>query len=174
MFWEGWCLNFATPNPSSMAKTMFSIPEKCVKNNQLQDFQFQLLHRYLPTNQLLYKMEKISTASCTLCNLYAESIIHLFYDCVSVKCLWMYVETLLEKLESRKIKLKSQDVILGFGINRKDRIFYTDINKLMLYAKYYIWTSRKNCGTVQVNDFVTWLRDFYNVDKSLEPIIEVM
>ena len=127
----------------SMTKTMFLIPMKCVNNNQIQDSQFQILHRYLPTNKLLFKMEKIATMSCTLCNLYPESIVHLFYNCVSVKGLWMYVETLVEKLESRPIKLTAQDITLGFGLHLNRPSAYTDVNKLILYAKYYVWICRK-------------------------------
>ena len=158
----------------SMAKTMFMIPLKCTKNNQIHDFQFQILHKYLPTNKLLFKMGKIAAMSCTLCNLHPESVVHLFYDCVCVKGLWMYVETLLETLETHPIKLTPQDIILGFGLHLDKPSAYTDLNKLILYAKYYIWICRKNSENVLVNRFVTWFRDFQSVDKSLETITEVM
>ena len=49
---------------------MFRVPRVCTRDNILKEFQFKILHRYLPTNDLLFKMEKVNSRKCTFCNLY--------------------------------------------------------------------------------------------------------
>ena len=38
-------------------ENMFVLPRICTKDMVIKDFQFKILHRYLPTNYLLYKMK---------------------------------------------------------------------------------------------------------------------
>ena len=69
---------------SKEIESMFIVPRVCTRDNILKEFQFKILHRYLPTNDLLFKMEKVNSRKCTFCNLYRETILHLFYELVNI------------------------------------------------------------------------------------------
>lgn len=150
---------------------IFLNPRVCTKNNHLKDFQYQIIHRYLPTNYLLYKMGKVNSIMCTLCRLNTEHITHLFFDCVCVKVLWSFVEKLLEKLERRPFHLSCIDVILGYDISNQQNS-YDNVNNIILYAKDFIWHCRKYNDTITVNGFESWLDKHKRFDHSLEICLE--
>ena len=47
----------------------YLLPRKVTNNNKLREFQFKILHRYLATNIVLYKMKMTNINTCTLCNI---------------------------------------------------------------------------------------------------------
>ena len=57
---------------SKEIESMFIVPRVCtsLRDNILKELQFKILHRYLPTNDLLFKMKKVNSRKCTFCNLY--------------------------------------------------------------------------------------------------------
>jgi hypothetical protein len=159
---------------STMSERMYLLPHKCVKNYKLTDFQFQILHRFLPTNDLLNKMGKINSASCTFCSLYPETLTHIFYDCTCVKTIWMYVESVLCQLESETIKLRSQDILLGFALERDNCFSYKDVNNFLLYTKYFIWNCRKHNKDIEITGFKHWLIETYRYDNSLQKFVALL
>ena len=147
---------------------LFLIPRVCTRSNYIKDFQFQILHRYLPTNHLLYKMNKIGSMSCTFCNIHCETITHLFYECTCVKSLWMFIDNVIELTENVKTNLKCQDVLFGLGFQSKICFKYKDINNLILHAKDFIWRCRKYNRQVSRLEFVSWLGTCIAYDSSLD------
>ena len=59
----------------------FIILKKSCKYSYLQNFQFKLLHRIIPTNSFLHKIKLKNTNLCTFCKIHDETIEHLFFDC---------------------------------------------------------------------------------------------
>ena len=59
----------------------FIILKKSCRNSYLQNFQFKLLHRIIPTNSFLHKIKLKNTNLCTFCKIHDETIEHLFFDC---------------------------------------------------------------------------------------------
>ena len=47
--------------------------------------------RFIPTNYLLHKMGNINSQVCSFCTMKAETIGHLFSNCIYVKNIWLYV-----------------------------------------------------------------------------------
>ncbi len=48
---------------------VYNLPRKAAKLNKLKDFQYKVLHRYLPTNSLLFKYKLNNTNTCTFCSI---------------------------------------------------------------------------------------------------------
>ena len=90
---------------------MFLLPRICTNDMILKEFQYKILHRYLAMNNLLYKMKKVDTNRCTFCNLYVETIIHIFYDCIESKNLWFMIQSVLEKINCTVKKLICKDSV---------------------------------------------------------------
>ena len=142
------------------------MPRICTKNNSLKDLQYQIIHRYLPTNRLLYKMGKIESMRCTLCRMHTETISHIFYECTLVTGLWLFIERLVSAVAGKVIKLNCQDVILGYQFKASN----VNINNVILYTKNYIWHVRKYQIHISVENFCIWLRDQSLYDNSLEVV----
>ena len=47
--------------------------------NKAKEMQYKILHDYVPTNKLLYKMTYIASPRCNFCNLYNQDTCHLFF-----------------------------------------------------------------------------------------------
>ncbi len=45
---------------------IFNLPTKVTKSNKIKDFQYNVLHRYLPTNNVLFRYKLSHTNTCTL------------------------------------------------------------------------------------------------------------
>ena len=56
---------------------MFLLPRLCTNDNIIKEFQFKLLHRYLSTNELLFKMKRTASNKCTFCELYKIGRAHV-------------------------------------------------------------------------------------------------
>ena len=117
---------------------IYLLPHKLLYDNKIKEFQFKILHQYIPTNKLLFKMRKIDNYKCSFCNLYCEDIYHLFYSCLVVKDIWMFVEQMCRDKLAFTTNLSCRDVIFGYKLDESSP-FVSILNKVILYCKYYIW-----------------------------------
>ena len=113
-------------------------------------------------------MGKVASMACTFCNIQTETITHLFYDCIRVRCLWLFLEKVIYKIVSSSVKLECQDVILGYSLDNKDCLKYKDVNNIILIAKNYIWNCRKHRDTISVRGLQRAITNYKQYDKSLE------
>ena len=149
-------------------KNVYLIPHFCTKDNFAKDLQYQILHRYLPTNYLLHKMNKLPTMRCTFCELHTESIPHLFFCCVNVKIIWATICTIWRKLEGGRRELKCKDVVLGYGLETNTWRKNVFINNVILSVKSFIWNSRKRGTTVNLKLLKVWFQEKSLIDGSLQ------
>ena len=150
------------------------IPRVCVKNNFLKELQYKIIHRYLPTNRLLYKMGKVDSMRCTLCELQMETINHLFYECTRVKVIWSYIVEALRQSGYRSINLECNHVVLGYDYSKRPSPKNYSVNNLILYAKAYIWHVRKYCIDISIDEFKVWLCNESMFDDTLKKLCNEM
>ena len=72
-------------------KNIFLIPRALPVDNKTKDLQYKIIMRFIPTNYSLHKMEKVNSQVCSFCNMDPETIEHLFFNCIYVKNIWLYV-----------------------------------------------------------------------------------
>ena len=70
---------------------IYMLPRLCIVSNVARDFQYKILHRFLPTQSLLFKMHKIDSPVCLYCNLAPGSIEHEMFDCFVINNFWFEV-----------------------------------------------------------------------------------
>ena len=66
-------------------KTIYLMASKVGVSNKAKENQYKIMHDYVPTNKLLFKMKIIDSPRCNFCNLYVQDTYHLFFDCLIVK-----------------------------------------------------------------------------------------
>ena len=120
---------------SEKIESMFIAPRACTRDNILKEFQFKILHRYLPTNSLLFKMEKVNSRKCPFCNLYTETISHLFYECYCVRDQWFQVRTVLERLDGSVEKLTCKYITQGYQL-KSDTKLNRGVNNLFCLSSH--------------------------------------
>ena len=133
----------------------------------LKEFQYKILHRYLPTNSLLYKMKKVESNRCTFCNLYVETVKHIFYECIESKNLWFMIQIVLEKIDCTVTKLICKDVVLGYKLENVtvNNMF---INNVILQGKFYLWKCRAMGIKPPYIKFREYVMYRTSTDKSLD------
>ena len=102
-------------------------------------------------------MGKIDSNRCPYCNLYAESIVHLFFECVNIRVLWCKVKDNLSSFLNKNIAFDSKDIVIGYKIEEKNNTVIILVNKVILYVKYYIWNSRGNMLPPSYFNLREWL-----------------
>ena len=106
----------------------------------LHSFQYKILHDVLFLNKKLYTFGITNTALCCFCNTVEETPIHIFFDCVHVKCL---LGRLRMKFQNDFIlaSLTPQTAILGLYNEANDN--YNLLSHILLIFKYYICILRE-------------------------------
>ena len=102
------------------------------KDNKLQNFQYNFIHRLIATNKYVYllKCKYAPSSLCTFCNMAVESIDHLFWECHLIQPFWNNLFDMLVHLN------------LDVMRSKLDVFLYTE-NKILSYvytlAKFYIY-----------------------------------
>ena len=115
-------------------------PRLATIDTTLRSFQYKSLNNVLFLNKKLYTFGITNAALCSFCNTLEETPIHIFFDCVYVKCLW---ERLRMKFQNDFIllSLTPQTAILGLYNEANDN--YNLLSHILLIFKYYIYISRE-------------------------------
>ena len=116
---------------------IFQLVHNAPVDNKIKELQYKIIMRFIPTNYLLYKMKKINSPNCTFCMLAQQTIEHLFYHCVCVKNLWMYVLDKWNRVTGQNINLSLRMCILGiYDTNEQTKCM--SLNIVILIVKQYI------------------------------------
>ena len=165
---QSYCDYFNIDNTVEHWSTIYTMPRQVMYDNKIKEMQFKILHKYFPTNLLLYKMKKVNSHSCSFCFMYAEDMFHLFYNCHQVRPLWFFIENLCMEKLNIDITFKCQDIILGYDLSRMHEKYIVIVNKVILYCKYYI-TQCKYAGVQPTNNaFKQSLKYHTLLDKEME------
>jgi len=148
---------------------IFIIPRMCTKDMVIKELQFKILHKYLPTNVLLYKMKKVVSTKCTFCNMYDETISHVFYECFDVKNIWLRILPALQQIDHNITKLSVKDIVLGYSLENITPSSLI-INNLILHVKTFLWKYKN----LELLPSYFLLKQEINRKKNLEVYLEML
>ncbi len=118
-------------------KKVYTASYKATIDVRLQEFQFKILHRILPTNKALHLWNLSDTDKCYFCTDNIETITHLFYECQIIHAFWEEVCDLLQPCIDIRPALNLRNVILGTDFEDNHTINY-----VMLMVKRYIYVTK--------------------------------
>ena len=129
-------------------KYIYLRPKLLNFDNKIFETQFKIIHRYILTNRVLFKMKKIPSDQCNFCSLYSQSLHHLFFYCFTVRDFWFSVMRIFN------ITVNKQDVLLG----NKD--LDNQSNKILMYANHYIYNCKLNDVLPNINAFENIVNEY--------------
>ena len=135
-------------------KNIYLLPRIVTKNNNLRDFQFKILHRFLATNKKLYKYGISNTTSCTFCQLQQEDIEHLFFNCIHVRNFWLFFENWWKEMYHGNTYLTIKDILFGFSYKDPP----VTLNQCILLGKKYIYKQKLNSAKPDGKVCVVYLK----------------
>ena len=128
------------------------IPTLCPVDNKTKDLQDKIIMRFIPTNKLLYKMNRVNSQSCSFCHMEIETVEHLFFNCVNVKDIWIYAFKELQKKTNTHFVPDLRSCILGVYDENVHNVKI--INTVMLLVKMYIMNCKYDRGVLSRVAFV--------------------
>lgn len=135
--------------------------------NKTKETAFKILHNIYPTNTYLQRFNKDIDLKCTFCNVFPETLPHLFFECFVTNFFWAEVEMKINKILDEKIKITRRDVLLNhYKSGTKKEIQYI-INLLIMLAKNYIhkrkWAKKKPCYVEFILDVKYYMHSLYGI-----------
>ena len=141
-------------------KAIYSYPYQIGIENNVKETQYKILHRYLATNKLLYRMGKVETPRCNFCLLYVQTVEHVIYSCLMVKNFWFQVTEKLNLVLPLDITLTEKHILFGYLCDDNISEF---VNKIILYGKYYIMRCKYDDKPLCVDQYKSIIFSKYNL-----------
>jgi hypothetical protein len=121
---------------------IFLLSHKCKVENYTKDVQYKIIHRILPTNKLLFQMNKIDSPICNFCNLYTQNLEHFLFECYEVKNFWFEVAHIWNYV-AENTKFIPDILKVTFGVLSQPFKKWMILNCLILYGKHFLFTCKK-------------------------------
>ena len=122
-------------------KLIYGIPRITTLETKIRIFQYKLLNNVLYLNKKVFQFGIISQSKYSFCELYDETLLHIFYKCTYAQNLWNRLRLyLLEKVALPVLYPQSA----SFGFTDVSDHNFLLVNHLLLIFKYNIYNSRVN------------------------------
>ena len=143
-----WELNF--PENRFDWKNIYSAIFDICKDNTLQNFQYNFVHRNIATNKYLLKCKYVASSLCSFCNMAIETLDHLFWECSITQYFWNKLFDLLSQYNFNDIKNKFHILLYS-----RDRL----LSYIYMFAKYYIYQCKFKNIIPNIESFKTKLKN---------------
>ena len=140
---------------------LYLIPFTVTSETKISMFQYKILHNILPTNSLLYKMEKVDTPKCPHSEHQSQDIKHMFLNCQGVKDFWRCFHNWYNNGGSR-LNLKQAEIL--YGVISKTKSGST-LNHILIVAKFHIYSCNYDKTHPNLQRFITLLKDEISTEK---------
>ena len=141
-------LNFAE-NRFDWNNIYAAIFDNC-KDNKLQNFQYNFVHRNIATNKYLLKCKYVPSSLCSFCNMAIETLDHQFWECFTIQYFWNKLFDLLSQYNFNDIKNK-----FHIFLYMRDRL----LSYIYMFAKYYIYQCKFKNIIPDIGMFKTKLKN---------------
>ena len=144
-------------------KNIFSIPYLVARESTLQSFQYKIIHRFFPCNEILNIWYPTQTAMCTYCNK-IDDIEHYFVDCSIVQLFWKQLFNWLSHINKTVLSISNIEIIFGI-INENNLDVLNVLNFCILFAKYFISRQKKNNSCIEFYKYQIELKNRLEVES---------
>ena len=136
---------------------------------QLRWFQMRILHRLLPTEKYLHTCKIAGSPLCNFCNAEQQTIEHLLWKCTFIKPFWDSLLNLLKQKCTHTNNLDFNETLIIFGVNNQT-VTDSGLNKIILWAKFFIYKSKMQKVVPQFEAFITILKNRIMMEKYLAKV----
>ena len=152
-------------------KDIYTLPRLCRVDNSTKDVQYKILHRFLPTQFLLFKMKKINSPVCLYCYMSVDKLEHALFECHKIRSFWFEVFDAWNVLNDCSINIDLGMVTFGYFTGDDKNIA---VNSLLMLGKKYIFSQKlKNC-VISLQDFKRFIGNNLDVKDGSDPITNIL
>ena len=159
-----WNLELVPYGIEICVKDVFTVCFKTTKDSSIQWLQYRILHRILPVNYYLKKINLVSSDCCSFCNNEVETIQHVFIGCEKVSNLCSSLSMHIYRTTSKRIGFNVVNILLGeLPLSKNNRT----VNFLILYTKLYIFSCLKKGKLPSLLELLFYLYNKYRVERCI-------
>jgi hypothetical protein len=148
---------------SEFWELIYETPFKLTKNSKVLMTQYKIIHRILAVNHNLKKWEKKENETCDFCS-EIDTIEHFLYQCPKTLKLWDSIQTWWKINFQFKIDISILEII--FGLPNEDNEKTINLyNYVILYAKYYIYITKKKEKELFLYEFLLIIKKELNYKR---------
>ena len=125
---------------------IFTLPKKTTIDSQTRIFQYKILHRILPTNDLLHKYNLRDNPMCEQCPVTIDTLEHTFHLCPRIKQVWYDMADWLFPEIDLFHYINSENIIVGIY---KENNFLE--NTIILLVKRFIYINKCKKNSYHIN-----------------------
>ena len=144
-------------------KTIFSIPFMIARESTLQSFQYQIIHRFFPCNEILNIWYPNQTANCNYC-IHVDSIEHYFVDWSVVQLFWKQLFNWLSHAMKTVVNISKLEIIFGI-VNENNLNELNVLNFCILFAKYFISKQKKDNHSIEFYSYQIELKSRLEIES---------
>ena len=138
---------------------IYNIPYMCTTSTKLQSFQYQVLHRYIPTRKFLHLRGIVDSARCIECD-GIDSLVHYFFSCPTTCEFWKSVFSFMNsRLRLCRVSCTAMNVV--FGVPEALPI----VNLIILCGKHYVHMRKMKGQARSFDAFKAYLKYEYEAEK---------
>ena len=119
-------------------------------------------------------MNKIESNKCSFCDLYPESITHLFFSCLNVRSVLCTLQAKLSVYLNNSMHISCKDIVIGYKLSHFNIASVKLVNIVLLNVKLYIWKSRCKNVTLSYTKLKQWMVNRKIFTDVLDDFIEIM
>ena len=109
----------------------------------------------------MFQIKKVNSPKCSFCEIYDETLEHLFVKCPVIKTFLLRLFTLWKAFDNSGIEICDKDIMLRVNLGRPEDHFA--INLLMLYGKKFIVNCRIDKVNLNVMVFMRYVQSHYDL-----------
>ena len=136
------------------------LPYTCTRSTKLQSFQFQVIHRYVPTKKFLYLRRLVDTPNCPNCGM-VDTLIHHFFLCHMVRSFWENVFAYINRHYEERLQPTLHNVL--FGLLNVPHVF----NLLIIIGKQYVHTCYLRERSVVFQVFLSQVSEMHKTERKV-------
>ena len=137
---------------------LFNIPYVCTKSTKLQAFQYQVIHRFIPTRKFLFVRRIVDNPHCTQCN-DLDTITHYLVSCPSVAVFWDTVFEFVNRNLSEDLEPNANNILFG------SLSVPPVINLLIILAKHYIYPRKMENRPLTWKSYFAYVFDIFQTER---------
>ena len=116
-------------------RTTYKRIKEVTMQSKVQEFQYKLLHRILPTNKFLKMCNIVESDQCYFCSHAVETLSHICFDCIHIRALWDELCDWLDPYINFTPYCKKPIIMIGANLPENNTL----VNHILVLAKRYIY-----------------------------------